>query len=177
MTRSKQEVVKVDISPTIHTIPRPAPFKCKPGETVSVCPNSHWNTNHLKVFVAGNGTIDFEEFVVMMQKKQKSVNKEDEMREAFKLFDKVTANKCLSDNRYLSISFPLARIWSLWSRKILQLIFVDQSIRTELFSEKSIVVSSNNKLPELFDDITLSCQWYILRRTAMATSVQMNYEE
>lgn len=37
----------------------------------------------------GNGTIDFNEFVVMMQKKQKSMNREEELREAFKMFDKV----------------------------------------------------------------------------------------
>ncbi|XP_067935771.1 calmodulin-like [Watersipora subatra] len=37
----------------------------------------------------GNGTIDFNEFVVMMQKKQKSIdNREEELKEAFKMFDK-----------------------------------------------------------------------------------------
>jgi len=36
----------------------------------------------------GNGMIDFQEFVVMMQKKKSSMNKGDELREAFKMFDK-----------------------------------------------------------------------------------------
>ena len=41
-------------------------------------------------FFVGNGTIDFDEFVVMMQKKQRSArNTEDELKEAFRMFDKV----------------------------------------------------------------------------------------
>nr|XP_022332304.1 neo-calmodulin-like [Crassostrea virginica] len=35
----------------------------------------------------GNGSIDFEEFVLMMAKKLERSNTEDEIREAFKLFD------------------------------------------------------------------------------------------
>ena len=38
----------------------------------------------------GNGTIDFDEFVVMMQKKKHGpINREDELLEAFKTFDQV----------------------------------------------------------------------------------------
>lgn len=44
------------------------------------------------IFISGNGTIDFSEFVVMMQKKQKSMNREDELREAFRMFDKVSTD-------------------------------------------------------------------------------------
>ncbi|KAK2182462.1 hypothetical protein NP493_353g05007 [Ridgeia piscesae] len=36
----------------------------------------------------GNGTIDFDEFLTMMAKKMKSTDTEDEMKEAFKVFDK-----------------------------------------------------------------------------------------
>ncbi|XP_056021983.1 calmodulin-alpha-like [Ostrea edulis] len=45
----------------------------------------------------GNGSIDFEEFVLMMADKLERSNTEDEIREAFKLFDK-------DDNGYISVS-------------------------------------------------------------------------
>merc|ERR1712064_161539 len=35
----------------------------------------------------GNGTVDFEEFLVMMSKKLKDTDSEEELREAFKVFD------------------------------------------------------------------------------------------
>jgi calmodulin len=37
---------------------------------------------------AGNGTIDFEEFLNMMAKKMKETDSEEELREAFRVFDK-----------------------------------------------------------------------------------------
>lgn len=37
---------------------------------------------------SGNGTIDFEEFLTMMARKMKDTDTEDEMREAFRVFDK-----------------------------------------------------------------------------------------
>lgn len=40
------------------------------------------------VFLAGNGTIDFPEFLTMMAKKMKDSDSEDELKEAFKVFDK-----------------------------------------------------------------------------------------
>lgn len=43
----------------------------------------------------GNGSIDFEEFVLMMAKKLEKSNTEDEIREAFKLFDKDN-NGCIT---------------------------------------------------------------------------------
>ncbi|XP_034323714.2 uncharacterized protein [Magallana gigas] len=43
----------------------------------------------------GNGSIDFEEFVLMMAKKLEKTNTEDEIREAFKLFDKDN-NGCIT---------------------------------------------------------------------------------
>jgi len=36
----------------------------------------------------GNGTIDFEEFINMMAKKMKETDSEEELREAFRVFDK-----------------------------------------------------------------------------------------
>jgi len=37
---------------------------------------------------AGNGTIDFEEFISMMAKKMRESDSEEELREAFRVFDK-----------------------------------------------------------------------------------------
>jgi calmodulin len=37
---------------------------------------------------AGNGTIDFDEFLTMMERKMKETDTEEEMREAFRVFDK-----------------------------------------------------------------------------------------
>jgi len=36
----------------------------------------------------GNGTIDFEEFLLMMARKMKDTDSEEELREAFRVFDK-----------------------------------------------------------------------------------------
>lgn len=44
-------------------------------------------------YFAGNGMIDFNEFVVMMQKKKSSMTREGELREAFRMFDKVECKK------------------------------------------------------------------------------------
>lgn len=46
-------------------------------------------------YFAGNGMIDFNEFVVMMQKKKSSMTREGELREAFRMFDKVECKKYL----------------------------------------------------------------------------------
>lgn len=40
----------------------------------------------------GNGTIDFPEFLTMMARKMKDTDSEEEIREAFRVFDKV--RKC-----------------------------------------------------------------------------------
>lgn len=40
------------------------------------------------MILAGNGTIDFEEFLQMMARKMKDTDSEDELREAFRVFDK-----------------------------------------------------------------------------------------
>uniref|UniRef100_A0A671NUX6 Calmodulin n=1 Tax=Sinocyclocheilus anshuiensis TaxID=1608454 RepID=A0A671NUX6_9TELE len=42
----------------------------------------------------GNGTIDFPEFLTMMARKMKDTDSEEEIREAFRVFDKV----CLSSH-------------------------------------------------------------------------------
>uniref|UniRef100_A0A8C6K3R9 Calmodulin 2a (phosphorylase kinase, delta) n=1 Tax=Nothobranchius furzeri TaxID=105023 RepID=A0A8C6K3R9_NOTFU len=39
----------------------------------------------------GNGTIDFPEFLTMMARKMKDTDSEEEIREAFRVFDKVNA--------------------------------------------------------------------------------------
>lgn len=42
----------------------------------------------LKSFITGNGTIDFPEFLTMMARKMKDTDSEEEIREAFRVFDK-----------------------------------------------------------------------------------------
>lgn len=44
----------------------------------------------------GNGTIDFPEFLTMMARKMKDTDSEEEIREAFRVFDKVKAVKLSS---------------------------------------------------------------------------------
>ena len=39
---------------------------------------------------SGNGTIDFPEFLTMMARKMKDTDGEEEIREAFRVFDKVS---------------------------------------------------------------------------------------
>jgi calmodulin len=46
-----------------------------------------WNQIN-EVDVDGNGTIDFGEFLTMMAKKLKDTDREEEIRQAFKVFDK-----------------------------------------------------------------------------------------
>lgn len=45
----------------------------------------------------GNGTIDFPEFLTMMARKMKDTDSEEEIREAFRVFDKV--NEVASEQR------------------------------------------------------------------------------
>lgn len=40
--------------------------------------------------ISGNGTIDFPEFLTMMARKMKDTDSEEEIREAFRVFDKVS---------------------------------------------------------------------------------------
>lgn len=47
----------------------------------------------LSLFLSGNGTIDFPEFLTMMARKMKDTDSEEEIREAFRVFDKVSAEK------------------------------------------------------------------------------------
>lgn len=49
------------------------------------------NSNHYIPFFLflGNGTIDFPEFLTMMARKMKDTDSEEEIREAFRVFDKV----------------------------------------------------------------------------------------
>ena len=43
---------------------------------------------HIQRSFSGNGTIDFPEFLTMMARKMKDSDSEDEIREAFRVFDK-----------------------------------------------------------------------------------------
>ena len=45
-------------------------------------------TCYLFLFLTGNGTIDFPEFLTMMARKMKDTDSEEEIREAFRVFDK-----------------------------------------------------------------------------------------
>ena len=61
-----------------------------------------WHLNSIVIFqyfkyrnistntIAGNGTIDFPEFLTMMARKMKDTDSEEEIREAFRVFDKVS---------------------------------------------------------------------------------------
>ncbi|KAL5008518.1 hypothetical protein ScPMuIL_014099 [Solemya velum] len=46
------------------------------------------DVNKLDIFTERNGTIDFPEFLTMMARKMKDTDSEDEIREAFRVFDK-----------------------------------------------------------------------------------------
>lgn len=46
-------------------------------------------------FIKGNGTIDFPEFLTMMARKMKDTDSEEEIREAFRVFDKVILHTCV----------------------------------------------------------------------------------
>lgn len=45
------------------------------------------------MIIPGNGTIDFPEFLTMMARKMKDTDSEEEIREAFRVFDKVNIVK------------------------------------------------------------------------------------
>uniref|UniRef100_A0A671LPX5 Calmodulin n=1 Tax=Sinocyclocheilus anshuiensis TaxID=1608454 RepID=A0A671LPX5_9TELE len=49
----------------------------------------------------GNGTIDFPEFLTMMARKMKDTDSEEEIREAFRVFDKVCLSLLLLKKKYL----------------------------------------------------------------------------
>jgi len=49
--------------------------------------SSNW-VNNVCNLLAGNGTIDFPEFLTMMARKMKDTDSEEEIREAFRVFDK-----------------------------------------------------------------------------------------
>lgn len=50
-----------------------------------------WLCLYTNTFCIGNGTIDFPEFLTMMARKMKDTDSEEEIREAFRVFDKVTS--------------------------------------------------------------------------------------
>ena len=50
--------------------------------------NYKTKSNKLVLLFLGNGTIDFPEFLTMMAKKMKDTDSEEELKEAFRVFDK-----------------------------------------------------------------------------------------
>lgn len=50
------------------------------------------------IFNTGNGTIDFPEFLTMMARKMKDTDSEEEIREAFRVFDKAMIGLCLGQS-------------------------------------------------------------------------------
>ena len=55
----------------------------------TVCTILQISTLNASSTLPGNGTIDFEEFLGMMARKMRETDSEDELREAFRVFDKV----------------------------------------------------------------------------------------
>lgn len=55
--------------------------------------------------IPGNGTIDFPEFLTMMARKMKDTDSEEEIREAFRVFDKVTDRPCPDMKHEASVSY------------------------------------------------------------------------
>ena len=54
--------------------------------------HARWKSlNNVCHLSSGNGTIDFPEFLTMMARKMKDTDSEEEIREAFRVFDKVKA--------------------------------------------------------------------------------------
>lgn len=71
--------------------------------TVTVLDVSSSNVLLLKLFSSGNGTIDFPEFLTMMARKMKDTDSEEEIREAFRVFDKVNASSHSSVHMHCSL--------------------------------------------------------------------------
>ena len=63
---------------------------------------------------SGNGTIDFPEFLTMMARKMKDTDSEEEIREAFRVFDKVTATLSPPVHCYSLVYFSRCQCRSLW---------------------------------------------------------------
>lgn len=66
---------------------------------------------------SGNGTIDFPEFLTMMARKMKDTDSEEEIREAFRVFDKVSCVLVLCQYKYSipNVSDPLLNLPGLCS--------------------------------------------------------------
>jgi calmodulin len=56
--------------------------------STSLSPSLHLSLFHIQIHADGSGTIDFTEFLTMMARKMKDTDSEEEILEAFKVFDK-----------------------------------------------------------------------------------------
>lgn len=68
--------------------------------------------------IQGNGTIDFPEFLTMMARKMKDTDSEEEIREAFRVFDKVTLHTCLGEIRILVPCAVTAESSTCWLARV-----------------------------------------------------------
>lgn len=60
------------------------------GVSRLICQGPGQGLLFLPFHLPGNGTIDFPEFLTMMARKMKDTDSEEEIREAFRVFDKVS---------------------------------------------------------------------------------------
>ncbi len=61
---------------------------------------------NVQVDADGNGTIDFPEFLTLMARKMKDTDSEEEILEAFKVFDKVSSRPFLLSSPFFCFFLP-----------------------------------------------------------------------
>lgn len=61
--------------------------------------------------LSGNGTIDFPEFLTMMARKMKDTDSEEEIREAFRVFDKVGYVSTFTTSTCVQVVKHMPRVW------------------------------------------------------------------
>lgn len=98
----------------------------------------------------GNGTIDFPEFLTMMARKMKDTDSEEEIREAFRVFDK-------DGNGYISAA-ELRHVMTNLGEKLTDE-EVDEMIREADIDGDGQVNYEGNKLVDLHCWCLLSCTW------------------
>ncbi|NXW10526.1 CALM protein, partial [Fregetta grallaria] len=81
-----QNPTEAELQDMINEVDADGESRLSPCVPLSPCPPSHGPS-----VSSGNGTIDFPEFLTMMARKMKDTDSEEEIREAFRVFDKVGA--------------------------------------------------------------------------------------